>query len=188
VLEAMMPPSEVNSRQLTVKALSIHAVNYILWTVNFRRAIRRPKSLRPVVGPNSVRPWTSAAGPYIVFTAREQVAELIGALSPDVIFTSCTTESNNAAIAAALKANPAKRHTVTSQVEHSSVLNYCMALEKQKAPLLVQEGPRGSAGVVTNDGSCGFTPPDCSVDLRSTYGGRRPPLQPHGITTKNVVT
>ena len=26
---------------------------------------------------------------------------------------------------------PAKRHIVTSQVEHSSVLNYCMALEKQ---------------------------------------------------------
>jgi len=37
-----------------------------------------PKSLRPAVGPNSVRPWTSAAGPSIVFTAREQVAELIG--------------------------------------------------------------------------------------------------------------
>jgi hypothetical protein len=49
----------------------------------------------------------------------------------DVIFTSCATESNNAAIAAALRANPAKRHIETSQVEHSSVLNYCMALEKQ---------------------------------------------------------
>ncbi len=48
----------------------------------------------------------------------------------DVIFTSCATESNNAAIAAALKANPTKRHIVTSQVEHSSVLNYCMALER----------------------------------------------------------
>jgi hypothetical protein len=32
---------------------------------------------------------------------------------------------------AALRANPAKRHIVTSQVEHSSVLNYCVALEKQ---------------------------------------------------------
>ena len=61
-------------------------------------------------------------------TAREQVAELIGAHPLDVIFTSCATESNNAAIAAALKANPAKRHIVTSQVEHSSVLNCCMAL------------------------------------------------------------
>ena len=59
------------------------------------------------------------------------MGELIGAHSMDVIFTSCATESNNAAIAAALKANPTKRHVVTSQVEHSSVLNYCMALENE---------------------------------------------------------
>jgi len=91
------------------------------------------------VGPNSVRPWTSAAGPYIVFTAREQVAELIGAHPMDVIFTSCATESNNIAIAAALRANPTKRHIVTSQVEHSSVLNFCMALEKQS-----QDSPQRS--------------------------------------------
>src|SRR5437899_7709892 len=65
----------------------------------------------------------------VIETARAQVAELIGAQPRDVIFTSCATESNNAAIHAALKANPAKRHVVTSAVEHSSVLNYCMALE-----------------------------------------------------------
>jgi cysteine desulfurase len=56
--------------------------------------------------------WATAAGPYRADPAR-------------------ATESNNAAIAAALKANPAKRHIVTSQVEHSSVLDYCMALEKE---------------------------------------------------------
>ena len=67
----------------------------------------------------------------VIETAREQLAELIGAHPMDVVFTSCATESNNAAIAAALKANPAKRHIVTSQVEHSSVLNYCMALERE---------------------------------------------------------
>jgi cysteine desulfurase len=65
----------------------------------------------------------------VIETARAQVAELIGAQSRDVIFTSCATESNNAAIHAALKANPGKRHIVTSAVEHSSVLNYCRALE-----------------------------------------------------------
>ena len=95
----------------------------------------------------------------VIATAREQVAELIGAHPLDVVFTSCGTESNNTAIAAALKANPAKHHIVTSQVEHSSVLNYCLALE------------RGGL-----NGSGGFTPPDCSVDLRSTGDGRRPPL------------
>jgi hypothetical protein len=67
----------------------------------------------------------------LIATAREQVAELLGAHSLDIIFTSCGTESNNTAIAAALRADPAKRHIVTSQVEHSSVLNYCMALERQ---------------------------------------------------------
>src|SRR5439155_258670 len=57
----------------------------------------------------------------VIETARAQVAELIGAQSREVIFTSCATESNNAAIHAALKANPGKRHIVTSAVEHSPV-------------------------------------------------------------------
>jgi cysteine desulfurase len=67
----------------------------------------------------------------VIETAREQVADLIGAHPREVIFTSCATESNNAAINAVLKAQPGKRHIVTSAVEHSSILNYCMALEKE---------------------------------------------------------
>ena len=67
----------------------------------------------------------------VIETARAQVAELIGAHAMEIIFTSCATESNNAAIHAALKANPGKKHIITSTVEHSSVLNYCMALEKE---------------------------------------------------------
>ncbi|HQL80540.1 MAG TPA: aminotransferase class V-fold PLP-dependent enzyme, partial [Verrucomicrobiota bacterium] len=66
----------------------------------------------------------------VIETARAQVAELIGAHPREIIFTSCATESNNAAIHAALKAHSGKRHIVTSAVEHSSVLNYCKALEK----------------------------------------------------------
>ena len=75
--------------------------------------------------------------------AREQVAQLIGAHPMDVTFTSSATESNNAAITAALRANPAKRPIVTSQVEHFSVLNYCMALEKQSqdSPQSTQRSP-----------------------------------------------
>ena len=63
--------------------------------------------------------------------ARSQVAALLGARPSELIFTGNATEANNAAIHAALKANPTKRHIITSQVEHSSVLNYCMALEKE---------------------------------------------------------
>lgn len=65
----------------------------------------------------------------VIEKARAQVAELIGAQPREIIFTSCATESNNAAIHAALAANPSKRHIITSVVEHSSVLNYCKALE-----------------------------------------------------------
>jgi cysteine desulfurase len=67
----------------------------------------------------------------VIEAARERVADLIGAHPREVTFTSCATESNNAAIHAALKAHPDKRHIVTSAVEHSSVLNYCMSLEKE---------------------------------------------------------
>ncbi|HET7625260.1 MAG TPA: aminotransferase class V-fold PLP-dependent enzyme, partial [Verrucomicrobiae bacterium] len=44
----------------------------------------------------------------VIETAREHIADLIGARPREVIFTSCATESNNAAIHAALKSNPAK--------------------------------------------------------------------------------
>lgn len=67
----------------------------------------------------------------VIEKSRQQVAQLICAEPREVIFTSCGTESNNSAIHAALQVNPDKRHIVTSAVEHSSVLNYCMALQKQ---------------------------------------------------------
>ncbi len=62
---------------------------------------------------------------------REQVADLIGCKSPrEILFTSGGTESNNTAIHAAIMSRPEKRHIITSQVEHSSVLTYCCFLEK----------------------------------------------------------
>jgi cysteine desulfurase len=53
--------------------------------------------------------------------AREQVASLIGATPDEIIFTSCGTESDNAAIRSALATNPEKRHIVTSRVEHPAI-------------------------------------------------------------------
>jgi cysteine sulfinate desulfinase/cysteine desulfurase-like protein len=76
------------------------------------------------------------------------------AAAPYIIFTSCATESNNDAIAAALKANPTKRHVVTSQVEHSLVLNYCKALCNG-----------------------GFIPPFGETTSPPANGGINPPLQ-----------
>jgi cysteine desulfurase len=54
----------------------------------------------------------------VIETARAQVAELIGARTMEIVFTSCATESNNTAIHAALKANPQKQRIITSAVEH----------------------------------------------------------------------
>jgi cysteine desulfurase len=67
----------------------------------------------------------------VIESARSQVAELIGARPTEIIFTGNATEANNTALHAALRTNPRKRHIITSQVEHSSVLNHCMALEKE---------------------------------------------------------
>ena len=63
--------------------------------------------------------------------ARESVAALVGAEANEIVFTSCATESNNAAMNAALEARPGKRHIVTSAVEHSAVLNFCKAAERR---------------------------------------------------------
>lgn len=57
--------------------------------------------------------------------ARERVADLLGANSSEIVFTSCGTESNNNAIHSSLEANPQKRHVVTTKVEHPAVLNLC---------------------------------------------------------------
>jgi cysteine desulfurase len=61
--------------------------------------------------------------------ARQQVAALIGCEPTEVIFTSCGTESDNAAIKGTLAALPDKRKVITSRVEHPAVLQVCRSLE-----------------------------------------------------------
>ena len=63
--------------------------------------------------------------------AREKTAALIGAFPEEIIFTSCGTESDNAAVRSALKSAPDKKHIITSAVEHPAVLNLCTSLEKE---------------------------------------------------------
>ncbi|HTZ39367.1 MAG TPA: cysteine desulfurase NifS [Syntrophales bacterium] len=60
--------------------------------------------------------------------ARAQVADLIGAEPEEIIFTGCGTESDNTAIMSAVESNPAKRHIITTRVEHSAILNFCKHL------------------------------------------------------------
>lgn len=62
--------------------------------------------------------------------AREQVASLLNCDPKEIIFTSCGTESDNAAMWSALQST-GKKHIVTTQVEHSAIMNYGEALERQ---------------------------------------------------------
>jgi len=61
--------------------------------------------------------------------AREQVASLLSCDPSEVVFTSCGTESDNAAIKGTLAAVPNKRKVITSRVEPPAVLQVCQSLE-----------------------------------------------------------
>ena len=62
--------------------------------------------------------------------ARQHVADLINADPEEIVFTSCGTESDNAAVHAAIKAFPERKHLITSKVEHPAIKNLFSYLEK----------------------------------------------------------
>lgn len=64
-------------------------------------------------------------------TAREQVAELVGAKNAEeIVFTSGGTESDNWAIFGALEAQRDKTHIITTSVEHEAVRKVCEKLRR----------------------------------------------------------
>jgi len=63
--------------------------------------------------------------------ARAKVATLLGCAPNEIIFTSCGTESNNAAIQSALLIDPDRQHVVTSAVEHSAIIKHGEALARR---------------------------------------------------------
>jgi cysteine desulfurase len=77
--------------------------------------------------PSSMHSFGGQVG-RMIREARERAASLIGASPDEIIFTSCGTESDNAAIRSALLAAPNKRHIVTSRVEHPAVKSLCADL------------------------------------------------------------
>jgi cysteine desulfurase len=64
-------------------------------------------------------------------SARERVAALIGCEPVEVVFTSCGTESTNAAINSALLMDRDRHHIVTTRVEHSATMKHCETLAKR---------------------------------------------------------
>ena len=61
--------------------------------------------------------------------ARSAIAGLLGVNSDDIIFTSGSSEANSSAIKGVCFAQPGKRHIVTTNVEHSSIMNACLQME-----------------------------------------------------------
>ena len=76
--------------------------------------------------------YPEAKGPRdAIEAARESVARLLGAgAKSEILFTSGATEANNAALWGVLRANPDRRHIVTTQVEHPAVLEVTKELER----------------------------------------------------------
>ncbi|MDP2105738.1 MAG: cysteine desulfurase NifS, partial [Desulfobulbaceae bacterium] len=72
--------------------------------------------------PSSMHTFGGQVGSALV-QARERVASLLGADPDELVFTSCGTESDSTAILSAIRANPEKRHVVTTRVEHPAVKN-----------------------------------------------------------------
>ena len=79
--------------------------------------------------PSSIHSFGGSVMPEIE-DARRAVAELIGAdfrnkdnVATEILFTSCGTESDNAAILSALATRDGRRKIVTSRIEHPAILS-----------------------------------------------------------------
>lgn len=61
--------------------------------------------------------------------ARSAIASLLNVHYDEIIFTSGSSEANSEAIKSVSFAMPKKKHIITSQIEHSSILNACKQME-----------------------------------------------------------
>ncbi len=88
--------------------------------------------LREHFGNPSSSHWFGVQTRQAVERARQQVADLLGCRTDEVIFTSGGSESNNFAIKGAADAlGDRGKHIITSQIEHPAVINVCKWLEKE---------------------------------------------------------
>ena len=93
------------------------------------------EAMRPWLGPQYANPSSvhqfGQTVRHQLECARAQVAALLQADPQEIVFTSGGTESINLAIRGTLAAQPAKRHVVTSAVEHSAVQRLCAQLVRE---------------------------------------------------------
>jgi cysteine desulfurase len=88
-------------------------------------------SLQDVYGNPSSMHFKGGEAQEAIVEAREKVADAVGASPDEIVFTSCGTESDNAAILGTLESHPGKRHIISTRVEHPAVWTLCKHLEKK---------------------------------------------------------
>lgn len=99
---------------------------------------------------NASQPYFfSKSAKKAITTARESIAECIGADPEEIYFTSGGTESDNWAIKSVLFLGNDKRKVITSEIEHHAVLNACRSLEELHLP--VEYLPVEHSGIVNPD-------------------------------------
>ncbi|MDR0337480.1 MAG: aminotransferase class V-fold PLP-dependent enzyme [Planctomycetaceae bacterium] len=99
-------------------------------------ALEVREAMRPFFDDNYFNPSSmyGVAKPvkHAVESARELIAGFLGAsYASELLFTSCATESLNAAIFGAIRANPERRHLITTAVEHPAVLEVGKSLQRE---------------------------------------------------------
>jgi cysteine desulfurase len=89
-----------------------------------------------------------------VDAARDSVAALIGAAPNEIVFTSGGTESDNLAIFGTVaRSTRARKHVITTAIEHHAILHACEELSRQGVEVTVvpvRTGP-GAQGIVDPD-------------------------------------
>jgi cysteine desulfurase len=80
--------------------------------------------------------WAGAPAREIVENARSKVADLLGCAPGEVVFTSGGSEANNLALKGTFFASRrARRHIITSLVEHPAIVEPCRFLERLGAEI-----------------------------------------------------
>ena len=81
--------------------------------------------------PSSMHHFGGQVG-HAIDSARESIAALLGARPDEILFTSCGSESDNTALAAAVQTRPEKKHIITTRMEHPAILAPCQHLGRRQ--------------------------------------------------------
>ena len=89
------------------------------------------QAMQDAFGNPSSPHWAGAPAHAIVEAARNQVADLLGCLPTEIVFTSGGSESNNLALKGLyFRRRISDAHIITTQVEHPAIVEPCRFLER----------------------------------------------------------